>query len=285
MQIKQIKINHIERPLGYYLYSSPVVSFKIENSDNYEVVEIYIEVYEKCGERITLSNGENEFNTIISSEKYLELKTVYPLPIKLKPRTEYMVTIKAINEIGELATEGSYFETGKMDECWQGKWIAPENEEIPNPQLSKKILIRKSVKSARAYVGCSGLYRLMINDKKVGKEFLTPYCNDYHSWRQIITHDITDYLHIGENLLSFTLAKGWFMGSFSLTRSNNIYGHKMSLITELHVEYTDGERQVFCSDDSWMCTKSEFEKAEIYDGAVMNYRISCSEYKKVCCIE
>jgi len=238
MGIKTIKINHLKNPLGFMMKEDPVVSFKRTNT---ELVRIKVPGHYDSGE-IT------------------EINPVYPLPITLLPRTRYEVWVN---------DSKAWFETGKMSEEWIGEWITTDCSRVPI--LGKKIIIEKEITKARLYVGCCGLYRFEINGKKVGKEYLTPYFNSYVDWQQVITHDVTKYLKIGKNILESTLAEGIYKGRFGFDEQTDIYGNTLALIAELHVEYSDGSKEVISTDDSWYGRCSNYETAEIYNGVVVHF--------------
>ena len=48
------------------------------------------------------------------------------------------------------------------------------------------------------YITGLGLYEAMWNGEKIGGELLTPYCNNYNSWVQYQTYDVTDMLSRGD---------------------------------------------------------------------------------------
>lgn len=143
--------------------------------------------------------------------------------------------------------------------------------------MEKEIVVKGDVEKARAYISSAGLFELSINGRRVGDEYLTPYSNTYSEWMQVISFDIGEYLHEGTNLISITLANGWYKGSFTFNRVADIYGDKLGAICEIHLDYADGGADIITSDLSWHSRASIFRSAEIYDGEVQDYTVSCDK--------
>ena len=80
---------------------------------------------------------------------------------------------------GETAEAESWFETGKMEEPWTGKWITPELDPAIQPILRKKIYRGRSVGGFRLYICGLGVYEAYLNGEKIGSEYLAP---GYHSY-------------------------------------------------------------------------------------------------------
>ena len=76
------------------------------------------------------------------------------------------------------------------------------------------------------------------NPKKIGEEYLTPYCNNYDRWIQYQTYDITEQAERG-GVLSVLLGNGWYKGRFGFNDPEReaYYGDEWKLIAEIHIEY------------------------------------------------
>ena len=111
MYIKECKVNHLNNPLGYFMPSS-VFSWKVEDARGKR----------QSGTRIVVKKED----AIIADSGWRDLdSTSTILDIVLQPRTRYTWRVSVKTDIGEKATsEENWFETGKMDEEWQAKWIS-----------------------------------------------------------------------------------------------------------------------------------------------------------------
>src|SRR5690606_15209632 len=124
-----------------------------------------------------------------------------------------------------------------------------------------------SPRTARLYITGVGLYEANINGSKVGNEYLTPYCNDYSSWLQIQSYDVTEQLTAGINQLSVMLGLGWAIGRFGLGGGKEQqYAEFPAMIAELYVELEDGTAIVISTDETWKAQKSPILTSGIYDG-------------------
>lgn len=172
---------------------------------------------------------------------------------------------------GDWATsDTAWFETGKRGEHWQAQWISPPFDKEIHPVMCHSFSLHGKVRQARAYVCGLGLYELYINGQKAGDEVLTPFCNDYDTWIQYQTIDITALL--GEqNYLEAPLGNGWYKGDFGFFYSpKEIYGSKFAFLCELHIQYKDGSEEIIASDLSWTARKSRILRSGIFYGEFLD---------------
>lgn len=139
-----------------------------------------------------------------------------------EPRTRYYwsVTVRT-NADEEVTGETNWFETAKQEEPWQAKWITCDNAESRHPVFCKTLSCNDVV-AARLYICGLGLYEAALNGEKIGDEYLTPYCNNYNSWLQYQTYDITAALQKGGDL-QVTSGNGWYKGRFGYERNEKPY--------------------------------------------------------------
>jgi alpha-L-rhamnosidase len=193
----------------------------------------------------------------------------YEADIALTPRTRYYWTVNVRTDAGEEAqSDVNWFETAKMQEPWQARWVTCDSGEPRHPIFTKTLPVDRQVASARLYICGLGLYEAYLNDERVGAEYLTPYSNDYREWLQYQTYDITAQLNKGGKL-AVILGNGWYKGRFGFTstlESAGYYGNDWKLIAEVRVVYTDGNEAVFGTDTSWPVTRSDITFSNLYDG-------------------
>ena len=79
------------------------------------------------------------------------------------------------------------------------------------------------------------------------------------------THDITDRLKNGENVIGSILGAGWYKGRMGLRCQRNNYGDKAAFLCQLELKYTDGSHETIVTDGSWRGSDSPVRKT---DGAV-----------------
>lgn len=278
MRIIDCMVNHIKNPIGY-TFEHITFSYLVEGATGSRQTEA----------RICVFSGASGSNLIYDSGFRDDIKsTGYTVELKTAPRTAYYWHVTVRTDVGEEQTSGmNCFETGKQDEPWQAKWITcPAQEENTSifkkllgstqeeqtgerhPKFSKSLALNGNVESARMYICGLGLYEAYINRERVGEERMTPYCNDYHSWLQYQTYDVTQHLKKGAEI-SVLLGNGWYKGLYGLTARRtreSFYSNTWKLIAEIHVRYSDGHSEVFGTDESWKVTRSSIISSDIYDG-------------------
>ncbi|MCM8712016.1 glycoside hydrolase family 78 protein [Clostridium sp. SYSU_GA19001] len=261
MKITSCKTNHIINPLGFGMEQA-TVSWITEDTTSKKQVAAQV---------IVARDAELE-EIIYDSGKSSELSSLaVKLPITLTPYTRYYWIVKVWGDTGdEAVSEVNWFETGKREDSWVAKWITPRWEDTTiHPYIRKSFFIKSAIKSARAYVTGMGLYELEINGKRVGTEYLTPYCNTYDAWVQCQTYDITELLKEGDNAVGAMLANGWAKGRFGTFGDfNTPYCRSFALLCELRIIMEDGSVQVIGTDADWKCKPSPIISDGIYDGEV-----------------
>lgn len=261
MKISDLKINGIKEPIGYFL-ENVSVSWVVENTISQYADEKYVEV--------SKNKDFAEILCKVSGKDVDDSCTI--LPIDLEARTRYYVRVFVKGNLGDEAIEETFFETGKMEEGWSGKWIGTETQDKFHPIFCKSFSVKEKVKSARLYICGLGAYEAHLNGERIGEEYLAPGLFDYTKEYQYQTHDVTDMIYT-TNEICVSLGKGWYMGRFGLEGKDCLYGNQMSLIGELHLLYESGKTEVICTDETWVYYGSDIEDSSIYDGEIYN-RIS-----------
>lgn len=262
MKITHCKVNHMINPIGFQM-GVPVFSYIVEEAQGKRQKEARITVRETESGAIIADTGFRETIDRLGQQ----------VPCDLQSCRKYEWTVSVRTDAGEEAVSGpQYFETGKMDEPWTGRWITCRNVSDRHPVFRKSFALAdfsgKEMKEARLYICGLGLYEAQINGQPVTEEKLTPYCNDYSTWLQYQTYDVTEILE-QENTITVTLAPGWYMGRFGFSSNaedKGYYGTDYKLIAELKVTFADGSVGVLGTDDTWKVTRSNIIFSNIYDG-------------------
>lgn len=253
MKITALKINGMERPMGY-AFSNVTVSWRVEASasgkQKHSVVEIALDA---------------AMEQIVSRREGVLPSKGVAMDVALQPRTTYFVRVQVTGDQGDAAEAFGSFDTGKMDEPWTARWIGMKEGCAFHPILGTAFGVEKEVARARLYITGVGLYEASINDTKVGDDFLAPFMNDYNCAIQAQTYDVTDLL--GEsNTLSILLGNGWYKGRLGYEGGEHLYGNQFAAIAELHIQYTDGTEDTIATDESWVAVPSDVTYSDIYDG-------------------
>lgn len=263
MRVVDLKVNHLENPIGYNAENYSF-SYKVVNAKGKKQISARIEIAEDENfEQLLLDTGDSAEISLIATE----------LDVPVKPRCRYFWRVTVKSDANECAiSEPAFFETGKNCEAWSGKWISSDKrkdeETGRQPIFEREFICDKRVKKARLYISGLGLYHPMLNGFAISNERLMPYCNNYNELVQYQTFDITNQMS-ENNKLSVIMGDGWYKGRFGYTNTESMKGHfgdDYKLIAEVHIDYEDGSTEVLCTDDSWSVRRSNITFSNIYDG-------------------
>lgn len=199
----------------------------------------------------------------------------------LKPFTKYEAKLHMVDSFDETADGLLFFETGRFDTPWIGKWISDSSyifkEKKVSPEVMtfrKKFELNKKVKSVKLYSTAMGIYDFMINGERPMQRFLAPGFTSYEHVLQYQVTDITKYVK-ENNTLIFDVAGGWAVGSYIMSRKNRIYCDRQALLCEIRVTYADGSEEVIGSDESFeVSEEGPYRLADIYDGEAYDENVS-----------
>lgn len=140
---------------------------------------------------------------------------------------------------------------------------------LPSPHLRKDFTVSGQVSRASLYVTAQGHVEMHINGERVGDEYFMPGWTDYRKRIYYRTYDVTSMLNKSANTIGAILGDGWFRGNISILGQNQ-YGSKLRLMSQLHIDYTDGTSEIISSDPSWKASfgpilLSDMQEGETYD--------------------
>ena len=258
MEIYALKINGLENPIGYD-DDLILCSWKVRKAEGKKQKQAVI----------TIATDE-VFEHVIWQKKGNLNPLAEKIDATLEPYTRYYVRVRVTSDSGEEAVSAThYFETAKLCDPWQADWIGVADGDT-HPEFLKRFSLKKPVRTARLYICGLGIFEASLNGKKVGKDFLAPFINDYDEHYQYCTYDITDHI-AQDNTLSVLLGDGWYRGYFGL--GHMCHPEKpLALIAEIRIVYDDGTIEMICTDESWRYRKSFTELSDIYMGETQNYR-------------
>ena len=253
MSITHLKLNGVSEPLGYD--PKPLLLSWHTDSDASTQSEAWVRVWNEQEQLVWETRGDlNWEGTLLDFQ---------PLP-----RTHYTVQVDVTDNTGAVHTGKTWFETGKLDEPWQAKWIGIDHEGDWAPILTGSFAVKGNVTAARLYMVGLGVYSATLNSQPFTDEVLAPGLWYFEEETQHQTYDVTEFIQ-AENKLEVLLANGWYKGRFGLDHPP--YGNQFGLLAELHLTLADGTTQVFCTDESWQWYESDLASGNgIYDGETLN---------------
>jgi alpha-L-rhamnosidase len=238
--------------------------------------------------KIRVSTNPKDFSskhTVWESEKIVSDQSVYvPFAGKeLSSGTRYYWQVRVWDNKGNISSwsEVNFWEMGLLNKSdWHAKWIIEgQNQNKGNnvsPMFRKEFNLDKKIKKARLYITAHGLYEAEINGKRVGEDYFTPGWTSYHKRLQYQIYDITTILQPGDNAIGITLGKGWFAG---ILAGGIKYGDRLALLSQIEIEYENGQLERILSDDSWKTTTDgPILISELYDGEKYDARKEIKEW-------
>ena len=267
MNIQSILVNHMTEPLGFLLEHLRI-EFTLE-ADHFEEVQ----------KQLTLSVADQP---VYQTEFLPYDNNFFEVDLDLLPRTRYDIKITIRTADQECISSSSFFETGKLSEPFQAQWIGNKDKEIQNTLFKKDITINKEVARARLYMTALGVYETLIDQEKIGNEFLAPGVNAYDQWTQLQTYDVTKALSLGQHELMISTADGWYKGPYGFIQGvKDIYGDQHRALAEYHIDYVDGTHEVITTDESWLTTTGKVTHSSIYYGEDRDDTLSIVNWKPV----
>ncbi len=102
---------------------------------------------------------------------------------------------------------------------------------------------------------------------------LSPGWSAYASRLRYETHDITDAVSLGDNVIGAVVADGWWMGNLTWEMRRNVYGNQLGLLAQLEITFSDGTTKVIGSGSKWRTSDGPILQADLYNGEVFDARI------------
>jgi alpha-L-rhamnosidase len=183
-------------------------------------------------------------------------------------------------------SEPAWWEMGLLDEKdWQADWIEVGWDETPkalkpSPFFRRAFTLSGNIKSARLYITAHGLYEAWLNGQRVGDQMFTPGYTAYDKRLQYQVYDITTLLRQGENAIGAILGDGWYRGKVYVNADRNVYGERLGLLAQLHIETSDG-KVILTSDAAWKAITGPIIKSDMRDGEIYDARLEMPGWSEI----
>ena len=207
----------------------------------------------------------------------------------LAPAQRYEWRARVWDESGQQGpwSPTARFETSLGDLGWEADWVglgakvgpveAPSGEGPvdavalamqPAQYLRRAFALDKPVRSARLYVTALGVYEVSINGKRVSDAVLAPGWTDYAKRILYQTHDVTDLLVGGDNVVGAVIADGWACSFFGFDgkRPGAHYARYPELLLQLVVCFADGSELTVSTDTEWRGSTGAVVHADLLMG-------------------
>ncbi|WP_112247673.1 family 78 glycoside hydrolase catalytic domain [Kribbella monticola] len=194
----------------------------------------------------------------------------------LAPRTRYHWSVRLWDGLDRVGpwSRPTWFETGLREEGFGAEWIGAGTEAAP--LLRRTFSVDRPVERARLYVSGLAYAELRLNGRRVGDAVLDPGFTDYDETVLYVTHDVTDLVQAGENVVGAELGRGFY----GMTTPNVWRWHQAPwtgdprLLARLVITHTDGTETALVSDGSWRVTSGPTVSDSLYAGETYDARLA-----------
>ncbi|ADB31696.1 alpha-L-rhamnosidase [Kribbella flavida DSM 17836] len=195
----------------------------------------------------------------------------------LAARTRYHWAVRLWDGQGRAGrwSRPSWFETALLDEGFgAARWIGASTEAAP--LLRRPFELTGPVRRARLYASGLAYAVLRVNGQQVGDAVLDPGFTNYDRTVLYVTHDVTELLQAGENVLGAELGRGFF----GMTTPNVWRWHQAPwtgdprLLARLVIDHEDGTTTELVSDGSWRVTSGPTVSDSLYAGERYDARLA-----------
>ena len=156
-------------------------------------------------------------------------------------------------------------------------------ERANSVSFKKSYKLRKPIKNATISITSMGWYNLYINSKRVDKDVFSPGYTDFNHRVQFQKYNITNKVKDRIDLV-VDVGEGWGGGTRFAWGNMFIY-FPMSINYEIDVEYEDGKKQTFVSDETVDVTTNTIIDSTIYHGESQDFRLKPRKIGKAKYIE
>ncbi|HET8778755.1 MAG TPA: family 78 glycoside hydrolase catalytic domain, partial [Agromyces sp.] len=141
-----------------------------------------------------------------------------------------------------------------------------------SPMMRDEFTVDKPVASARLSASAQGVYEFSLNGARVSDHELAPGFTDYNLRTQYQTYDVTAQVQQGGNAIGVMAGPGWYSGHLAWFGPHQ-YGSSPSVTAQLTVDYEDGTRETFITDDSWKSAPSPIISSDLLMGENYDARL------------
>lgn len=237
---------------------------------------------------IALESGARRVATAVISTRD---QVLVPWPFAdLASRQRVQVRVRVSGADGSVSpwSASTAIEAGLLAPSdWQarpvgGSWDEEAGTDRRPARVRRSFELDGDVVSARLYATAHGVFEAELNGTRVGSDELSPGWTSYGSRLRYRTHDVTDLLVAGENVLGAWLGDGWYRGRLGFNGGyHDLYGTDLAFLAQLEVELADGRRVVVATDDRWEAQASPISFSGLYDGERHDLRLDDDAWSSV----
>ena len=149
------------------------------------------------------------------------------------------------------------------------------SRQSPSPVLRTTFEAPSDLVRAMLYVTSLGVHEVRINGEPVGDALLAPGWTPYHKRLLVETHDVSELIRAGTNVVVGTLGDGWYRGrlGWNEVEGRCTYGPEVGLVAQLELIRAGGSVERIVTDGGWRAGTGEVRQADLYDGCTLDLRL------------
>ena len=293
-QLTNLRCENLENPIAIDI-PSPLLSWNLVSEKRGQIQSAYRIIVAGNEENLDKDIGDFWDSGRIESNSSVNIKYKGK---SLKSRDILFWKVKTWNGDNEESdwSKIAKWEMSFLEQTdWQAKWFGIGEDENPfayetgpAPYFRNEISIDKKISSAKVYVSGLGYYELYLNGERVGDEVLAPaqtnydkralpkllYHYDDQSTTRVLynTFDVADQLRDGINAIGMILGNGWY-NQRDRAVEGDLWYSTPRLIFQLEIEYSDGEKEIVTSNESWKVSTGAFLHDGIFTGEIYDARL------------
>ena len=196
-------------------------------------------------------------------------------PLESRSVGHWMVRLWDSEESASDFSEAGFFEVALLEQSdWLANWVGfPAGRAGKALYFRNSYMLDQSVARARAYICGVGWYEFRINGQKVGDRVLEPAQSEYSKRVLYSTHDVTEFLYSGANVVGAIVGAGW-------------YGVP-KLVVQIEVEFADGSTRLMITNgrnnndvDLWKVSDGPIVSSSVFDGEVYDARLEKPDWDR-----
>jgi alpha-L-rhamnosidase len=271
LEVGRLRWDGHAQPLGFIQFE-PLLSWAVSSPERGQRQTAYQVLVATRPERLRVGSADIWDSGKVASSESLNVHYGGPTP-QARQRGYWTVRVWGKEGRPSRFAAPSWWELGLLDEEWEGRWIGRPSR--PNESrgtddrsvayVRKPFVIGQGIARARLYASAFGTYEIEINGKKAGRDVLAPGFTDYEKRVLFQTHDVTDLVREGDNVIGAIVGGGWCTVALG-GRSGACGNEPPRVMLQLEVTMRDGTLVTLVTDESWTSHAGPIVTAHLYDG-------------------
>lgn len=300
LRITRMTCDYRENPLGVDA-ARPQLSWQLESAERGQKQTAYQVLVASSAKFLAKGEGDLWNSGKVASEENIGV-LCGGQPLASRQQVFWKVRVwDAAGKPSAWSSPASWTMGVLVPDEWNAKWISsPTNQYTAGPAvyLQKQIAVPKKVRRAISRYTALGWVELTIDGSKVGDAALAPEFSDLNQRVMYVSQDVTALLAKGSHQVDAVLGNGQHSppvagggprpdnvvvpggsGTGYHDRFGRFGGPKFLL--EIEVEYSDGSREFFGTDETWRWSNGPITFNDLWKGERQDLRITLTNWSPV----